>query len=79
MKTEIGKQVTPLREAVILLNSLLPVCDLTEADVVCLEVSDDGNSEQALLHDIAGENGENGILDDFSASIQFNTVQVIPH
>lgn len=79
LKAEIEKRVTPLRDAVILLNSSLPACDLTDGDIETVDVSDDENSEQPVPHDIAADDSGNAILDDISGSLQSNLVQVTPH
>lgn len=76
MKTEIEKHVTPLRDAVILLNSMLPACDLTDAEIELVNTSDDENPEQPVVDNGAGGNREDVIPDVISGSIQFDVQPV---
>lgn len=80
IKTEINQQVAPLRDAVILLNTLLPVCDLTTGESE-IEISDteNENQEQAAPLDASSKNIDNIAIDDLSGSIPFETDPVIPH
>lgn len=73
VKREIENQISPLRDAIIHLNSLLPVCDLTtgESDI---EISDSGSDSE---DEIQGPPISRNSLDDFSGSIQFDTDPVI--
>lgn len=60
IKTEIEARVAPLRDAVLFLNSILPVCDLTKDDSdIEISDSDAENQDQADIHaDDSTENVE---------------------
>lgn len=72
-------KVTALQEAVILLSSLLPSCDLTVGEIGTVDVSEDENSEPPVPNDYPAGSCGNAIHDDFSGSLEFNLIQVIPH